>query len=262
MFSHSYYALTIRGQIADGRNRAVSNLPPGAIGAAASPLWDKVTGGHHGVQIEGRDLDLVRYWLETGAPYPGTYGALGSGMIGGYFSNGQVGTDFQWPEAQAAGEVIDRRCASCHQGEMVLPRNLSDERGVSFWRPDWNDPRLPLARHAVWNLSRPDLSLMLLAPLALEAGGYGMCRGDDGAAVFPTSEDEGYQALLALAEAGKARIEEIKRFDMPGFRPPEPYLREMVRYGVIDEIPPSGEPVDPYELDERYWQSLWWEPRE
>jgi hypothetical protein len=261
MFSHSYYELTVRRQIVDGRNDPISNLAPRTIGAVASPLWHKIEQGHQGVQLSGREKDTVRLWIETGAVYPGTYGALGSGMIGGYYANGQVGTDFDWPEAHAASETVESRCVQCHQGEKVLPRNLSDERDVSFWRPDWSDPRLPLARHAVWNLTRPELSLMLLAPLAADAGGYGTCREAGGAAVFASVEDPGYAALLALARAGKARLEEIGRFDMHGFRPPEPYLREMARYGVIDAIPPEGEPVDPYTLDESYWRSLWWSPQ-
>ena len=43
-----------------------------------------------------------------------------------------------------AGEAIERRCAGCHTGETVLPKNLSDEREVSFWRPDPDDPDLTM----------------------------------------------------------------------------------------------------------------------
>ena len=71
----------------------------------------------------------------------------------------------------AAAAVIGRRCASCHaEKEKLLPRALADERGVFFWRPDWNDPRLLTSRHILFNLSRPEKSLMLLAPLAESAG--------------------------------------------------------------------------------------------
>jgi hypothetical protein len=60
--------------------------------------------------------------------------------------------------------------------------------------------------------------------------------------------------------AGKERLETIKRFDMPGYRPPTPYLREMVRYGILKGHPPSDEPVDAYALDRAYWQSFSPEP--
>ena len=99
---------------------------------------------------------------------------------------------------------------------------------------------------------------MLLAPLAPEAGGYGLCKaeGAEGAtAVFATTEDPDYQRILALCEAGKGRLEEIKRFDMPGFEPPEAYVREMKRYGVVASLPAS-DALNPYALDQTYWRSF------
>lgn len=259
MYSHSYFTLTLHRQFVDGRNDPKSNLPPRSIGAVASPLMHKLMGGHHGVRATAQELDLVRYWIESGAPYPGTYGALGSGSIGGYYANSQVETDWDWPETKAAAAAMERRCASCHRGDRGLPRSLSDEREVSFWRPDWNDPRLRLSRHIVFNLTRPQQSLVLLAPLSPEAGGHGTCQGPQGP-VFATTEDPDYRAILGMCEAGRRRLEQIGRFDMPGFRPPIPYLREMVRYGILPTIPGPQERVDPYELDRRYWQSLWWSP--
>jgi hypothetical protein len=207
-------------------------------------------------------MDLIRYWIESGAPYPGTYAALGSGMIGGYYANQLVETDGEWPATKSAGEAIQRRCASCHTGPNVLPLSLSDEREVSFWQPDWNDPRLRLSRHIVFNLTRPEKSLMLLAPLAEEAGGYGLCQSKGGnRPVFVDPHDPDYQKILAMCRAGQRRLEEIKRFDMPGFRPPAPYLREMARYGVLAAVPGLEESVDPYTLDRAYWRSCWFRPR-
>lgn len=258
VFSHSYCTLTIRKQFVDGRDQPRGNLPPRAIGTSASPLMRKITDHHHGVALTTRETDLVRYWIESGAAYPGTYGALGGGAIGGYYANGLTETGESWPETRAASDAIQRRCASCHTGNRVLPRTLADERDVSFWRPEWDDPRLPLGRHLVFNLSRPDQSLMLLAPLAKTAGGYGSCQEKtaDGSmrAVFTDASDADYRAILSLCQAGKRRLDEIKRFDMPGFRPPEPYLREMARYGVLQAIPPAGQAVDAYLLDEKYWE--------
>ena len=108
LYSHSYYTLTYRGQFVDGRNDPKSNLDPYAIGAVASPLMKKLDGGHHDVQASADELNMVRYWIETAAPYPGTYAALGSGMIGGYQENEQVnhpGTD--WPETELAVAAIE-----------------------------------------------------------------------------------------------------------------------------------------------------------
>jgi hypothetical protein len=131
---------------------------------------------------------------------------------------------------------------------------------VSFWRFDVDDPRLKLSRHIVFNLTRPEKSLLLLAPLAERSGGLGLCRDDQGkaAAVFVDADDPDYQKLLAMVAAGKENLDAIKRFDMPGFRPRPQYLREMKRYGVLALDHADDAPVDPYELDRRYWESLWY----
>jgi hypothetical protein len=253
MFSHSYFDLTLRRQFSDGRDDPRSNYAPRAIGSSASPLMKKLDGSHYGAKPAPREADVLRYWIETGAAYPGTYAALGSGMIGGYAANSQVEVDVGWPEAKAAAEAVRRRCAGCHAGPRSLPLNLSDEIGISFWKMDLRDPRLVYSRHRVFNLTRPEKSLMALAPLAKEAGGLGICAGK-GAPVFADAKDSDYAKIAALAAAGRRRLGEIRRFDMPGFRPPEPYLREMKRYGVLKEIPKDGEPVDPYALDRAYWK--------
>jgi hypothetical protein len=264
LFSHSYVTLTVFGQVADGRNRAESNYRPRTLGAVASPLMHKVRDGHHGVSLSPGEIAQLRYWIETGAAYPGTYGALGAGAIGGYHAyldNEQsLETDYDWPTTIAAGAVIETHCSSCHQGSLQLPKALSDENGLSFWRPDWDDPRLKRSRHLVFNLSHPENSLMLLAPLAVEAGGYNLCRAsgthEGQAPLFRDTKDERYQAILAMIAAGQQRLETVKRFDMPGYRPPAPYLREMVRYGILPEPPGPDDPVDPYALDRAYWNSF------
>jgi len=267
MFSHSYYTLTYRRQFIDGRNDPKSNLPPRSIGAAASPLMKKLSGQHHGVELSPDEIKMIRYWIESGAAYPGTYAALGSGMIGGYYENRQVNTDTQWPATIAASEAIKRRCAGCHTGQTVLPLTMSDERELSFWRPDPNDPRLRLARHLVFNLTRPEKSLMLLAPLAQEAGGHGLCTpndpestGDGPTAIFADRQDPDYRKILAMCRAGKTRLERIKRFDMAGFIPPAPYFREMKRYGILPPDLADGTPINYYDTDRQYWQSLWYKP--
>ncbi len=261
MFSHSYYTLTYLRQFVDGRNNPVSSLPPRSIGAVASPLMKKLTREHYDVEPSPHEIKMVRYWIESGAPYPGTYGALGSGMIGGYYENRQVNTDFDWEPTKAASVAIRQRCISCHSGKKVIPVALSDERGVSFWRPDPDDPRLRMTRHLVFNLSRPEKSLMLLAPLAKEAGGYGFCKVNS-VPVFADTQDPDYQKILALCVAGKRNLEKIKRFDMPGFVPPAGYVSEMKRYGILPKDIVVDAAIDVYATDRVYWRSLWYKPND
>ena len=266
IFSHSYFALTWRKQFVDGRNRAVGNLAPRTIGTSASPIMKKITGSHQkDLKLSPREVDMIRYWIETGAAYPGTYAALGCGAIAGYQQNNQFNTDARWAELKPYQGAIQRRCASCHKGRTNrLPMSMGDELGMSFWRFNGDDPRLQYSRHRLFDLTRPAESLVLLAPLARAAGGCGMAApGGDGkvAEVFKTTDDPDYKAILAFCTAGKKRLEEIKRFDMPGFQPRAGYVREMKKYGLLPwAFDPAAEPVDCYELDRKYWRSLWYYP--
>ncbi len=255
-----------RNQVADGRNEFKSNRAPRTIGSSASPLMQKIRGGHHGVRMSGREIETIRLWIETGAPYPGTYAALGGGSIGGYYADEPSQTHPDFPEANTAYGVIEWRCGGCHFGDLSLAHTLSDENGLSYGEPDWSDPRQLLSRHLVFNLTRPDKSLVLLAPLAVEAGGFGLCKVRDAAeswksggvpmVIFHTTSDPDYLKLLALCKAGQARIETIKRFDMHDFRPPRAYVREMKRYGVIPADLPPDAPLDVYKADRAYWDSF------
>jgi hypothetical protein len=51
--------------------------------------------------------------------------------------------------------------------------------------------------------------------------------------IFADPSDPDYQKILAHLQAAKAKLDEIKRFDMPGFRPNQHYIREMQRYGIL-----------------------------
>ena len=278
MFSHSYITLTVRRQFVDGRNQPVSDYAPRTLGSSASPLMRKIapglfglppTASHQGVKVSAIEAATIRLWIDTGAAYPGTYAALGSGMIGGYYENNMVGADFDWPQTRAAAAVMARRCDSCHNGAIRLPHALSDETQLSFWQPNTQNPQTKSSRHFLFNLSRPELSLIVLAPLSPKAGGMGMCLRDRQTGkvekqieVFRSTDDPDYKTLRAMVQAGKARLEETGRFDMPTFRPPMPYIREMQRYGVLPATIKPGDKVDCYAADRAYWKSFWWPAKE
>lgn len=265
IFSHSYYTLTALGFVSDGRDRTHTNLAPRAVGTSASRLMKMIDGSHHGAKLSPHEQDMIRYWIESAAAYPGTYAALGTGMIGG-FPKSQLDTSTrQWPASIAAADAIERRCTVCHDASMPVPRYLSDNLGLVLSNPDYRDVRIRFSRHLFFNLSRPQKSLILLAPLARSAGGLGLCRhrgraadGDLVVPVFADTTDADYQRILALCRAGKRYLETIKRFDMPGFRPTDSYVREMKRYGILPASVGENTPIDVYATDRAYWRSLWW----
>jgi hypothetical protein len=258
IYSHSYFNLTIRGQVADGRNRPRSNYPPRALGSAASPLLHKLTREHFGVHATDRERKLVRLWIETGAPYPGTYAALGTGMIGHYIENQLQRPDLEWPLVRASEAALRRRCVWCHGADKPLPLTPSDDQKLPPWDPlKQVDSRRMYARHLLYNLTRPEKSMLLLAPLARAAGGYGLCSGP----AFAGPNDPDYRAILAGIREAARQLAEIKRFDMPGFRPRLDWVREMKRYGVLPEAYDPRQPVDYYAAERTYWESLWYHPR-
>src|SRR5512137_1192372 len=74
-FSHSFYSLFAWLQVADGRN-GLGNQPPRTIGSSASPLLRKFEGGHYEVQATPAEWRTLWLWIESGAPYAGTYAGL------------------------------------------------------------------------------------------------------------------------------------------------------------------------------------------
>jgi hypothetical protein len=267
IFSHSYYTLTALGFVSDGRDRLQTNLPPRSVGTSASPLMKMLDGSHYEAKLTPREQDRIRYWIESAAAYPGTYAALGTGMIGGFPKSQLDTSDRPWQSSIAAAEAIRRRCDGCHDRSMPIPKYLSDNLGLVLSNPDFDDVRVRFSRHLLFNLSRPEKSLILLAPLAREAGGLGLCRRrgrqgepDVAADVFADASDVDYQRILALCRDGKRHLETIKRFDMHGFRPSAPYVREMKKYGILPATLGEDALVDVYATDQAYWRSHWWAP--
>jgi hypothetical protein len=187
-------------------------------------------------------------------------------------------SDRRWPASIAAAEAIRRRCLGCHDRSRPLPQSLSDDLGLVLSNPALDDVRIRWSRHLLFNLSRPEKSLLLLAPLSKQAGGYGLCRAGKGdwlrvpevpvpfseaahdGGVFPDRTDPDYQKILALCVAGKDHLDRIKRFDIPGFRPPAMYVRELKRFGIVPGTANPGDPMDVYAADQAYWRFLWWQP--
>jgi hypothetical protein len=133
------------------------------------------------------------------------------------------------------------------------------------------------SRHTIFNLTHPDLSLALTVLLAKSAGGFAEGPLPDAApvpndlsrapkpiihgVVFASTDDPDYRAILAHLQAARDRLNTIKRFDMPGFKPAPAYIREMKLYGVLEaEFDAEKKDVDTYDLDRKYWQQFWHKP--
>ena len=256
-WSISYYTLLATNQVADGRN-GLGNQKPYTIGSSASKLMRKIDGSHHDVTVAPDQWRTVWLWLESGAPYAGTYAALRNAAE--QARQGAAFSGFRAP-------VLNRRCVQCHgpaKQAPPIPLVMSEkERAELRKRPDIA-PHERIVRkddyrfspHVLVNTSRPQKSPLLLGPLPKAAGGWGTCAHQ-----FGGKEDHEYQNLLTQLARSKKRLDQIARYGTPGFKPNAQYVREMKRFGVL----PAGfdlakDQIDVFETDQRYWKLFWYHP--
>ncbi len=259
-YSISYYSLAMRSQIGDGRN-GLGNQPPRSLGSSASQLLRKLEGGHHNVKASREDWLKVWAWTEAAAPFCGTYGGLRNLKQ----QDVKVGA-FAGP----AGQILHRRCYTCHQPNGKGPQNRLiepldwDQRKKLVKRSVGQHERIVLkndpARYYAWNVlinaTRPSQSAVLQAPLAKEAGGWGLCPN-----VFGSKGDPGYRGMLRAVKNWQTEWQKTGAFGSPGFRVNHQYLREMKRFGILEENA-SAEKIDPYETDQRYWEMFHYSPKQ
>lgn len=252
VYSASYFTLTSLGLVSDGRN-GHGNSAPRAIGDSASRLMTMLDGTHHGAELSRDEIEIIRNWIHVGAPYPGTYAALGTGMVRP--NNLPAGYGAARRQAEAAHE---RRCAKCHPSLPALERySIAGDNNDGLRNT-----------HLAYNLTRPEKSPMLLAPLARKAGGWGMQKhtangkpADELVEIFQDTDDPDYRAILNFIEMGRLCLQQNKRWDMPDFKPHPFYVREMKRYGILPEtFDPDIDDVDVFRIDRRYWASTWHYP--
>jgi hypothetical protein len=188
-------------------------------------------------------------------PDAGTYAALGTGMVEGI------------PNVPA-------KCVECHKESLLQPRTtkskLAQTNGnptpIKFKHPfkggrrAYNPTQIKFNQQTLQNLTRVEFSRMLLAPLAQDAGGYGICESKSGKPVLTSCDDPEYQSIYTDIKKNKDKLDAIKRFDMDDFMPSVHYLRELKRYGILPPTHEQSDPIDCYAVDKAYWRSFWCDP--
>lgn len=266
-WSHSYYTLFARLEVADGRN-GLGNQPPRSIGSSASKLLKRLTSYKEKGKATEKDWRTVWLWIESGAPYAGSYAGLRNHEEQS-LAGRAVGIAFG-----ESRPILERRCNSCHKNTnlnekspFVLPYEGGDryQKRSLAGRPTGEYERIvftndPIARYSaniILNFSHPENSPILLAPLKKEAGGFGSC-GD----VFRDKSDPDYKALLTALTKAANVINSVPRYGTPDFQPNKQYIREMKRFGILPKsFDPAKEKVNYFELDQLYWRSLWITPQ-
>jgi len=214
---------------------------------------------------------MVQLWIETGATYPGTYAALRPGTPPTGHTQpdrrdvypvkfGTVDADAKLAGGESVNAILKRRCMTCHGAALPLGRGIQ-KKNLNF---------LNVPQHYslnLYNLTHPEKSMVLRAPLAKAAGGYGWCQAKTGASpkqparIFADTHDKDYRTILGAIQLAQTQLYILKRFDMPDFRPGPHYVREMIRYGILPaNFDRLKDPIDVYQTDRAYWRSLWYQP--
>ncbi len=286
LYTIGYAQMTWRRLFGDNRNRAQSNFEPYEIGTGSSRLVKLIEEKHAGVEMSEAEQRVVRLWIDAGANYTGTYAGEASGGVGYYMENTPVRNEKNWPETKAMQEAITRRCDVCHTPldpsknfgtydiywDNYNPRNPREAKD-SFVPHDLAQANGKFSRLEIFDLSYPEQSKILRAPLSKESGGLGVCQEKSGKEVFKNVDDPDYQAILSGIERGRRYI--LEEDNRPEMLTPSPnngkdcpkkyvprwaYLREMIRYGLLPIDADPNASYNPYELDAKYWRSLWYKP--
>jgi hypothetical protein len=253
----SYQTLVAAGQVADGRN-GLGNQKPRTIGSSASKLMQKVDGSHYDVTVSPDEWRTLWLWLESGAPYAGTYAAL---------RNAEDQAREGPAHSVLRSPVLGNTCRQCHaRGKEAppLPMTISEQERRELVKELQLAPHerivhkddLRFSAHVLLNMSRPERSPLLLGPLPKAAGGWGSCSHQ-----FEGTQDAVYQSLLSEIRDRKSHLERIPIYGTSQFRPNRQYIREMKRFGVLPpQFDASRDPIDVFEVDQRYWRLFWYQP--
>ena len=177
------------------------NFRPLTTGSRVSRVVQLLDAGHHDVALSPEEAERLYTWIEANVPYYATYEHTRPGTPGS--RDAWSGT---W--SRELDGLFKAHCAACHGG-LDLRNN----------------------RHSTWvNLSRPQYSRVLNAPLAKSAGGLELCETRNGAppARFADRDDPVYRAMLRAIEQGARELAEKPRMDMPG-AVPAPYEQDFGR---------------------------------
>ena len=263
MYANPFIALFFRNEIADGRN-GLGNQPPRTLGSSASRLMKRISGGHKKVKLSDKEWRTVWMWIESAAPYAGSYAALQCKNLVRHYVTGRA------KMYRACNQVVRKRCASCHKN--TKEKNIN---GIPF---NWgvrrnkekhlierdvarherlvidNDPAKKFDMNTLFDVTNPERSRILKVPLAKAAGGYTM----NGKVVFKDKSDPDYKKLLAAIHECKKIYAQRPKWARDGWEPGPQYIREMKRFGILSEnFDLKRDSLDPFEIDQRYWSSLY-----
>jgi len=226
-FSLAYEHLRLHLKI-PGTRQDPPMIPPKSHGAIASSLIRMLEDGHNDVELSVDDWDRLVTWIDLNAPYYGTY------AITRYDANfGRCAIKDPAPLWKALGD----RCFECHKQASQPPHvpeggfaRFGKHKGRNFvWS---TKDRYDTSNAVLINLTHPEQSRLLRAPLAKAAGGLGLHDPSP----LSSTDDQVYRAALDVIRRWADELRRRPREDMPNAQACGEYLVWMRKRQEADAI--------------------------
>jgi hypothetical protein len=220
-FSLAYDNLIDRGLVDffQPMDADIDDTTPRSVGSLFSRLSAYIeTDKHYGPPLPLGERQRIYCWIDANVPYYGTYHYHPAWRP---TAGSRDGWDLDNPHGwfrRVLLPVFNRRCMDCHW-RTTFAQLTYDSPSIQVTSRIWTDRGLTddtaynnplvhlLGPELRINLSHAEHSLLLSAPLAKEAGGFGVCRSaQDHAPVFKDRNDPDYQALLTAIRQGSAMM--------------------------------------------------------
>lgn len=238
-----------------GNKFLINNKPgyepnPYSIASGDSILIKTLMKGHKDVKLSETELLKIKRWADAGTTFAGTYAALDSVDRGERIQLENKRDEEYTKRMEPIRQTLEKRCDTCHQSKRSRNHWLEGENRQVAYR---------------FNMTHPDKSLVLLAPLAKSAGGLELCKKDKKdpadapeSPIFETKDDPDYKVLQDLVGV-VVEQQGHPRWFHDDHVPVDWYIREMKRFGAIPEDYEHSGPnaLSGYEIDERYFNILY-----
>ena len=191
---------------------------PKSLGSYVSRISEFIdTGKHSGKRLSADEKRLIYTWIDANVPYYSTY----------QFSRPETrGSRDAWAFSKKMFTTFDRNCMGCHErrvyasalygGWLRVSSNVWRSRGYSAHAITWRWKETPhIGPELRINLTNPSHSPLLQAPLAKDAGGWGLCRKKGTQTpVFADKQDPDYRTMLMEIAVARHKLIDRPRVDI------------------------------------------------
>jgi hypothetical protein len=191
---------------------------PKSLGSYVSRISEFIdTREHSGKLLTADEKQLVYTWIDANVPYYSTY----------QFTRPETrGSRDAWAFSEEMFRVFDRNCMECHErkvyasalygGWLRVSSDVWRSRGYSAHGITWRWKETPhIGPELRVNLTNPSHSPLLQAPLAKDAGGWGLCRKQGTREpVFADKQEADYHAMLLQIAIARQKLIDRPRVDI------------------------------------------------